>query len=269
MMRALVSPALGSATARVLATVGIDDRVAVLVPILAVGLALVHLFAGKLRFLEVIPRSRWLSMAGGASVAYVFVHVLPEVSEGAETVERSGIVIATFSERHVYLIALLGFVLFYGLERMAKRSQSDRSLEDGERTPSAGVFWIHIGSFAVYSGLIGYLLLHRESPGTASLLFFAAAMGLHFVVNDFGLREHHRRTYDRVGRWILGAAVVIGAAIGYAIEIDEAAVAVLFSFLAGGVVLNVIKEELPEERESRFWAFALGGLVYTALLLAV
>ena len=41
----------------------------------AIALALVHLFAGKLRFLHVIPRSRWLSMAGGASVAYVFLHL--------------------------------------------------------------------------------------------------------------------------------------------------------------------------------------------------
>ena len=45
--------------------------------------------------------------------------------------------------------------------------------------------------------------------------------------------------------------------------------AVLFAFLAGGVILNVIKEELPEEQESLFWAFALGAALYTALLLAL
>lgn len=33
--------------------------------LLALGLAAVHLFASKLRFLDVDPRSRWLSMAGG------------------------------------------------------------------------------------------------------------------------------------------------------------------------------------------------------------
>jgi hypothetical protein len=52
-------------------------------------------------------------------------------------------------------------------------------------------------------------------------------------------------------------------------EIPEVAVAVLIAFLAGGVVLNVLKEELPEERESRFWAFALGAAFYAALLLAL
>jgi hypothetical protein len=33
--------------------------------------------------------------------------------------------------------------------------------------------------------------------------------------------------------------------------------------------MNVLKEELPEERESRFWAFALGAALYTMLLLAM
>lgn len=46
------------------------------------------------------------------------------------------------------------------------------------------------------------------------------------------------------------------------------ALAALFAFLAGGVILNVLKEELPEERESRFSAFAGGALLYAALLLA-
>jgi hypothetical protein len=42
---------------------------------------------------------------------------------------------------------------------------------------------------------------------------------------------------------------------------------VLFAFLAGGIVLNVIKEELPEERESRFPAFVVGTGGYAVLLL--
>jgi hypothetical protein len=33
-------------------------------------------------------------------------------------------------------------------------------------------------------------------------------------------------------------------------------------------VLNVLKEELPEERQSRFLPFALGVVTYAALLVA-
>ena len=112
---------------------------------------------------------------------------------------------------------------------------------------------------AVYNALIGYLFLHRLATGLEDLLLFFVAMALHFVVNDHGLREHHKDAYLRKGRWILAAAVVLGWVVGLLTEIPEVAIAVLTAFLAGGVIMNVLKEELPEERERRFWAFALGA----------
>ena len=66
---------------------------------------------------------------------------------------------------------------------------------------------------------------------------------------------------------MLAAAILVGWVAGLLSEISEAALAVLFAFLGGGVVMNVLKEELPEERQSRFWAFALGAAAYAAVLL--
>jgi zinc transporter ZupT len=62
---------------------------------------------------------------------------------------------------------------------------------------------------------------------------------------------------------------VLGWAVGAVTTISEFAIGFLFAFLAGGVVLNVLKEELPEERQSRFAPFALGAAGYGALLLMV
>jgi len=237
--------------------------------VLAVGLAIVHLFSSRLRWLNAVPRNRWLSFASGVSVAYVFVHLLPELSAAQETIADNLDSTLLFLEHHVYLVALLGLTVFYGLERSAKVSrQRNRQAGKGDFT-EAEVFWLHIISFATYNALIGYLLLHREAPGVLNLLLFFVAMALHFVVNDFGLREHHKQPYDRIGRWVLAIAVIMGWIIGRETEIDRAAIAVLFAFLAGGVVLNVLKEELPEERESRFWAFVLGVAIYAALLLTL
>ena len=243
--------------------------------VFAIGLALVHVFAGRLRFLEAIPRSRWLSMAGGVSVAYVFVHLLPEVGAAASAIDESGTVLATV-DRHVYLVTLAGFVAFYGLERFAvigtDADEATGAGTDGsdelEPTPE-GVFWVHAGSFAAYNALVGYLLVHREESGVAGLTVFVVAMALHFVVNDFGLREHHGRIYHRYGRWLLAGAVLFGLVVGSLTPVSEFALAVLLAFLAGGIVLNVIKEELPSERRSRFWAFVVGTAGYSLLLLAV
>jgi hypothetical protein len=243
--------------------------------IAAIVLSLVHIVTPALRFLEGTPRSAWLSVSGGVSVAYVFVHLLPELAEGQEHLNLTHDLGTGFAERHVYLVALGGLAVFYGLERLAKLSRGERPADGPgrgtgvapESSTSAQVFWIHMVSFGVYNALIGYLLLHRERSTLKSLIFFALAMALHFVVTDYGLTEDHKVRYRKIGRWILVAAVFTGLVVGYASEISKTAIAVLVAFLAGGVILNVLKEEVPTERQSRFWPFAIGMAAYAGLLL--
>ena len=235
----------------------------------ALGLVVVHLFSGRLRFLEGTPRSVWLSAAGGVSTAYVFVHLLPELAEGQEALaEALGESLAVL-ESHVYLLSLVGLAVFYGLERAASLSRRRKQKEAGEDRASAGVFWLHISSFAVYNAIIGYLLIRRDESGLQEFLLFSLAMALHFVVNDHGLREHHKSAYHRVGRWVISAAILLGWALGLLVEVPELVIVAITAFLAGGIVLNVLKEELPEGRESRFWAFALGAALYATILLAL
>jgi hypothetical protein len=246
-----------------------SSLLAILPVVLAGGLAAVHLFAHRLAFLDVVPRSRWLSLSGGSAVAYVFVHLLPELQRAGADIEASDTALAQF-EQHVYLVALVGFTVFYGLEQFVDRSSGAARADESEDGGNpVGVFWPHIGSFALYNALVGYLLLHREETGVASLLTYFVAMALHFLVNDYGLREHHGRAYRRYARWILSGAVFAGLGVGYLAPVGDLHVAVLFAFLAGSVVLNVIKEELPSERRSRFWAFAAGVAGYSALLVAL
>lgn len=226
--------------------------------------ALVHLKISALRFLNATPRSRWLSASGGVAVAYVFLHILPELAthratfaEGLDTDGRTG-------ERIVYMLALIGLIVFYGLERAIKLSRQRR----GDEMRGAIAFWLHIGSFALYNVIIGYLLLHREETGVASLLIYGVAMALHFVSNDFGLRSDHKAEYDRIARWVLAGAILFGWALGALVQLPPLWVGLLFAFIAGGVVLNVMKEELPEERQSRFWPFLGAALGYAAILVA-
>jgi hypothetical protein len=231
---------------------------------------LVHVFGGKLAFVAATPRSVWLSAAGGVSVSYVFVHLLPELAEHQETLQvrtRLGGGLLAGVESHAYLFALFGLGLFYGVERFA-RSASGNGKADGRKETPAPVFWTHLTAFAAYNVLIGYLLVHREGADLRGLVIYAIAMAMHFVVNDQGLREQHGDTYHRYGRWLLAAAPPLGYLIGLSTEISPLVLSGMFAFLAGGVILNVLKEELPEERESRFWAFAGGAALYASLLLA-
>ncbi len=98
--------------------------------VLVAALAAVHLFSRRMRFLSASPRSRWLSVAGGISVAYVFVHLLPDLAEEQETVREATGETFTFLEYHVYLVALLGLATFYGLERAAKVSRGPPTMTE-------------------------------------------------------------------------------------------------------------------------------------------
>ncbi|MDQ5826963.1 MAG: hypothetical protein M3441_22550 [Chloroflexota bacterium] len=131
------------------------------------GLAVVHLFSGKLRFLEGTPRSIWLSMAGGISVAYVFVHLLPDLAEEQQAIREAVGETFSFLEYHVYLVALVGLATFYGLERAAKISRRRRRTVDKEDSTEAGIFWLHIASFTAYNALIGEMIETRRAREAA------------------------------------------------------------------------------------------------------
>lgn len=239
----------------------------------AVGvLSMAHLLAPRLRFLELVPRSWALSAAGGVSVAYVFVHLLPEVAEAQAAVDEAAAAgLLAGLERHAYLAALAGLVVFYGLERavVATHDPPAQGAAHGKGSAAPGTFWLSVALFAVYDGVVAYLAVGRaRSSGVADLALFTVALGLHLLVNDLGLRHHHRRRYDRIGRPTLVGALVAGWIVGLGVEVSDAALGVVVAFLAGGVVLNVIKEEVPAERDSRFLPFACGAAAYAALLLA-
>lgn len=233
---------------------------------LALALALIHVCVGRLLVLDDVPRSVWLSAAGGVAVSYVFLHILPDLAAHRDTVADSLRLSSQIAELVVFGTALAGLAAFYGLERLAQSSRSPpQQGMNGERI-EPNVFWIHVGSFALYNLLIGYLLVQRGETGVASTLVFFAAMATHFVANDVGLRREHKERYDRIGRWMVAFAILAGWLAGELVTLPDVVIALLFALLAGAVVLNVLKEELPENRQSRFLPFVTGALSYSAIL---
>ncbi len=92
-------------------------------------------------------------------------------------------------------------------------------------------------------------------------------MALRALIIDRGMYEAHRHDFDRYGRPGLLVAAPVGWLLGVVGELPSTAVAAVRALLAGGVVLHVLQEELPEDRESSYPAFLLGALGYASLLL--
>lgn len=236
----------------------------------AAGLAAVHVFSQQLRVLAGVPRSRLLSFVGGMAVAFVILRLLPALGEHQQTI---GTVAATgifgTLKNHVYIVVLISIAIYYGLEQLARRSKEKRrGMGESART-SYRVFWLHMLTLALMNVLIGYLLIGQAKQGNLHLSLFFLAMLFKFLVNDHGLHRLHKDLYDDLGRWVLVLAVFLGWGINYLFDVPRVGPALFQAFIAGGVLLNVLKEELPEERQSRYWAFALGTSAYATLLVAI
>lgn len=234
------------------------EGVALLVAAVIAG---VHVVAPRLWADRIDARSPVLSIAGGVSVAFVFVHLLPELSTAQAAVDDTPGLLP-YLERHVYLLALLGMVAFYGLQSASRRRPAGEDNRGGW-----AALWVSLGVFGTYNAIIGYLLVEQAATGMAAPVYFGVAMGLHLLVIDEALDEQHRDAYGSSGRYVLAGSVVAGWAVGMLTHVSQVALGLAIAFLAGGIILNVLKQELPAEREGRFGYFAVGAAAYTLLLL--
>ena len=237
--------------------------------ILAIALALVHGFATRLPIFSLIPRFRWTSFAGGVSLSYVFLEIFPELSHAQEELQHSDILMVKYLEKHVYIMALLGLLVFYVLNFLALRTESPKQSKSEIADNSSTVFWIHISAFSLLNVIFGYLLQNLSEHSLIACILFFIAVALHFFIVDDNLREHHKSLYDRFGRWVLVGAIVLGAIIGQIAHLNEASVSIVWSFLTGSIILNVLKRELPDEKETCIKSFITGTVLFSLLVLSM
>jgi hypothetical protein len=230
--------------------------------IAALVLASVYVFGHKLRVSS--HHRRWISIAAGVSVATIFVDLLPEISERqARFLGTPHGEAALFPEQAIYLAAMLGFVLFYGLQYMVAASPSPES------KPGPVSSALRVTAFAAYSSLIAYLLVRDVWKGAPSLLLYSLAMAFHLLLVDHSLAQERYGAYQKHGRWILALATMLGWAAGVLTSIPEQWLARITGFVCGGVVMNTLVVELPEGRGGRFWPFVLAAAAYSLVLIVV
>jgi small-conductance mechanosensitive channel len=239
-----------------------------LVPVLA--LAVVHLLATHLRGGVGRHELAVVSAAGGISVAYVFLHLLPEVAAGAAVVGESldGLVAPVpMQEVGVFVVALLGFTVFYLAERFAEHRGSARHGGDPDDATSRAAFVVHLVAFALYNVAVAYTLPERVANDVVGATVFTVAIAVHVLVVDRGLAEHYPRRYGHVGRFVLAGALVVGWLVaGLAAPTSALTVSLMTAVVAGSVLLTVFQEELPRAGRSRLGPFLGGLLGYSVLL---
>jgi hypothetical protein len=224
----------------------------------------VFLLGGRLHAPVSILRKNAVSLGAGASVAYIFIQLLPELENAGAVFRRttSHLALPYQGQYSLHLATMLGFLIFYGLDEMVAGKR------DTESESNIGVaFWAHMAGFGSYAWIVSYLLVRSLEKGDSSLLVYSIAMGLHFLLCAHSLSEEHGEGYDRIGSRLLAACSLGGWLCGLFLVLPKPAVIILFGLVAGGVLVNTMLMELPRHQKGKFVPFLCGAAAYTALLI--
>jgi len=213
-------------------------------------------------------RRKLLSFGAGVTIAYVFVHLLPELEAARAALVRTGAdMVLPFPALRVYLAALVGFMLFYGLEHLVAWTRKSAASEAADAQKYHPGRLIHIAGFLLYVWLAGYLAVRSLEEGSTRITLYAVALGLHFLSLDFSFFREYGAWYKRSVRYAFVIAPLAGWTAGIFVGFSQIFTAALLGFISGGIIMNAIVSELPKEKEGRFLSFLFGGAFYTALLI--
>lgn len=220
--------------------------------------SIIHLFADRTRKLEKFWHGAFLSACGGVSIAYVFIDLLPKLSKSDQLVRSTLIGVFPFLEKHVYIMALGGFLFFFAIDRLQKSSKNN-----------VGFVALTMSSYAFFNFLVGYAVVDKDNPEFQPLLLFTFAMGLHYFVNDYTINEKHKTEYHDFGKALLICSLFLGFMTGILFQLSEVAIALVSAFIGGGVIMNVIRHELPQEKPHSLTSFVAFSCLYAIILLSI
>ncbi|NKB73854.1 MAG: hypothetical protein GKR83_04975 [Synechococcus sp. s2_metabat2_7] len=226
------------------------------------AIASAHWLAGKVATRPDREQVRWASFGGGAGMAYVFVHLLPELASHGQALSQApgmeSFAPSPITEALLFLIALAGIMVTYSLDVLATH----------ERRAGRVARSLHTLNFAAISYLYAYSLPSLISTGLAYGILFTIAISAHVLLADRTMDARHPAIYRTRMRWVGTAALVLGLLHAALLHpVDDLHLAIATAFLGGGLLMAVFREELPAIDRARLGWFVAGTASMTSLLL--
>ena len=144
-----------------------------LIGLLLIGCAI--FFAGRV-FANDRIRGPLLDALTGVAIAYAFVDVFPHLASMQSKLESAYVSgVFAYLAHHVYLMALLGFIVYLGVKNSL--------IEDAAAGKQGhNRHLVLVGSFCIYSFLIGYMLSEQPTHRLEPAILFAIAAVLFCVL---------------------------------------------------------------------------------------
>ena len=196
----------------------------------------------------------WIPFTGGVAIGYVFLYLLPKLSDYTDSIRVDGVQgIREILDYRVYLYGLLGFVFYYFVDQY--KAQKNRK-QIGPK--------ILLGSgFFIYSLLTGYILANWSRPGLIPVFLAGSILTLHLLGVNHQVRKWHRRVFDDYFRWLFAIALIIGWGAGIFLDIPREMEIVVTGMLAGGIITNIMNEEIPNRDPYKIVPFIAGVVLIT------
>lgn len=210
--------------------------------LVALVLGAVH-FVSPWIFKQRTDPVRGKAFSGGLSIGYVFLHLIPSLDASHEIVGS-----------RIYFVALLGFVVFYGMDVLFQPPR--------DKHPSK--YRAYLVAFFLYDGLLVFTLGLVLPPTPWLTLAFAIALALDVLSTDLELEERYGRRFVRSGRWILLGGVATGYVLSLFRRPHPVYIDLLTAALAGFMMFHIFSGELPV-RTKKFGAFCAGLAAFSLL----
>ena len=196
----------------------------------------------------------WIPFTGGVAIGYVFLYLLPKLSDYTDSIRVEDVQgIREILDYRVYLYGLLGFVFYYFVDQY--KAQKNRK-QIGPK--------ILLGSgFFIYSLLTGYILANWSRPGLIPVFLAGSILTLHLLGVNHQLRKWHRRVFDDYFRWLFAFALIIGWGAGIFLDIPREMEIAVTGMLAGGIITNIMNEEIPNRNPYKIVPFIAGVVLIT------
>lgn len=200
-----------------------------------------------------------LSISAGVGLTYVFLVLLPKLAEVQATLDPSKYEDALLPVGlHAYIGTLAGFVVFL---LIARKGFFEDATRPSQRTSLGEISVFSV--FAIYYGQIGFSLGVWPISNWLAYLALVFAFGMHFVGINYHLWKRFPRRYPKVLRWMFSVCLLVGWGASVFAEQLSAVVKLSTMFVAGGIMITAIREEIPTQKDANIPYFLASVLVTT------
>jgi hypothetical protein len=149
-----------------------DARIRPELIIATIALASSFLIGKWLRLSQTGRWRDWISASAGASVSYVWIHVIPELNEQQQAFSQAVGTHLPAPQLRVYAWGLVGFLGFYGFQHMRSRTPARLGSEAPGHPEHPRTYRLYLVGFFLYVALAGYLMIESAERGRLSVVTY-------------------------------------------------------------------------------------------------